>query len=295
MREEEGPGGLPEELRELGRSLRVPDVDGESMAERVLAQLLAEHAPGVGVEPVLVPGVGAGAVPGAGAGVVPGAEPGVGPEERAERWAWLRRRWRALLAALSGVLVVAVLTPPVRAAVVEWLGVGVGGVAVEYAPGAPPVGAAEVPGCPEPVPPAEAARRAGFAPLLPEPAGAAPVVSVSVAGSGPRVVVGVCWRTAEGVAVRLDQFAARLDPAFEKTVSVAPEPAVLPDGTRAYWFAASHRLAVPLAAADGSVWSHEVRAAGPTLLWVRPSAGLTLRLEGIPDRAEALRVAASVR
>ncbi|MFF9147130.1 hypothetical protein ACF1BN_19930 [Streptomyces sp. NPDC014861] len=273
MREEERPRGLPEELRELGRSLRVPDVDGESMAERVLAQLLAEHAP----------------VPVA----APAPPPEVGSAGREAWWGWLRRRWRALLAALSGVLVVAVLTPPVRAAVVEWLGVGVGGVAVEYAPGAPPVRAAEVPGCPDPVPVAEAARRAGFAPLLPEPAGAAPVVSV--AGSGPRVVVGVCWRTARGVAVRLDQFAARLDPAFEKTVRVAPEPAVLPDGTRAYWFAAPHQLAVPLAAEDGSVWSHEVRAAGPTLLWVRPSAGLTLRLEGIPDRAEALRVAASVR
>ncbi|MEU2656483.1 hypothetical protein ABZ615_14280 [Streptomyces sp. NPDC007325] len=267
MREEERPGGLPEELRELGRSLRVPDVDGESMAERVLARLLAEHVP------------------------VPVVEPDPGPAEPAGRWGWLRRRWRALLAALSGVLVVAVLTPPVRAAVVEWLGVG--GVAVEYAPGAPPVEAAGVPGCPDPVSPAEAARRAGFAPLLPEPAEAAPVVSV--AGSGPRLVVGVCWRTADGAAVRLDQFPARLDPAFEKTVREAPEPAVLPDGTRAYWFAAPHRLAVPLAAADGAVWSHEVRAAGPTLLWVRPSAGLTLRLEGIPDRAEALRVAASVR
>lgn len=37
--------GLPDELRELGRRLRVPDVDGESMAERVLAQLLAERVP----------------------------------------------------------------------------------------------------------------------------------------------------------------------------------------------------------------------------------------------------------
>ncbi|MFE6227236.1 hypothetical protein [Streptomyces sp. NPDC057854] len=259
MREDEGAGGLPEELRELGRSLRVPDVDGESMAERVLAQLLAEHAPVVEREP------------------------------EAERWGWLRRRWRALLAALSGVLVVAVLTPPVRAAVVEWLGVG--GVAVEYAPGAPPVAPAKVPGCPDPVQAAEAARVAGFAPLLPE--GVAGAVT-SVTGWAPRAVVGVCWRTAEGAVVRLDEFPGELDPGFVKEIRVQPEPVVLADGTAAYWFAEPHRLTFPLVS-DAGRWSREVRAAGPTLLWVRPSSGLTLRLEGIPDRTEALRVAASVR
>ena len=46
--------GLPDELRELGRRLRVPDVDGESMAERVLGQLLAERVPTPGPEPVPV-------------------------------------------------------------------------------------------------------------------------------------------------------------------------------------------------------------------------------------------------
>ncbi|MFD4372738.1 hypothetical protein [Streptomyces sp. NPDC058486] len=265
-REDEGSGGLPEELRELGRSLRVPDVDGESMAERVLAQLLAEHVP----VPVAAP--------------VPAPEP-----ERPERWGWWRRWWRALLAALSGLLVVAVLTPPVRAAVVEWLGVG--GVAVEYAPGAAPGAAEEVPGCPGAVPVAEAARRAGFAPLLPE--GAAGAVT-AVTGREPRAVVGVCWRTEEGAVVRLDEFPGELDLGFMKRIRVQPEPVALADGTEAYWFAEPHLLTFPLSSADGG-WRHEVRTAGPTLLWVRPSAGLTLRLEGIPDRTEALRVAASVR
>ncbi|MER7818820.1 hypothetical protein ABTX79_26500, partial [Streptomyces sp. NPDC096153] len=37
--------GLPEELRELGRGLPVPPVDAESMAERVLARLIAESVP----------------------------------------------------------------------------------------------------------------------------------------------------------------------------------------------------------------------------------------------------------
>lgn len=142
--------GLPDELRELGRRLRVPDVDGATMAERVLAQLLAER------EPASVP--------------VPE------PVRRrwwtsawASAWAWGRERWRALVAGLTGVLIVLVLTPPVRAAVADWFGFG--GVTVRYEPEGrhvPPGGAVPVPGCgAERVPLAEAGRRAGFEPLIP--------------------------------------------------------------------------------------------------------------------------------
>ncbi|GHB03600.1 hypothetical protein GCM10010346_28030 [Streptomyces chryseus] len=86
------PGAAAEGLRALGRGMRVPDVDGATTAERVLAQLLAEGVP------------------------VPVAEPpGRGERVRARA----RRRWRLLTAALSGLLVVLVLTPPVRAAVAQ--------------------------------------------------------------------------------------------------------------------------------------------------------------------------------
>ncbi|MFB7865291.1 hypothetical protein [Streptomyces sp. NPDC056069] len=71
--------------------------------------------------------------------------------------------------------------------------------------------------------------------------------------------------------------------------------ASLPDGTEAYWFARPHVLTFPMTDASGTVWTHSVRPAGPTLLWTRSGGTLTLRLEGIPDRTEALRVAASVR
>ncbi|MFE5299736.1 hypothetical protein [Streptomyces sp. NPDC056632] len=255
-----GERGLERELRELGRSLRVPEVDGETMAERVLAQLLAERVPA--------------------------------PAPPPDRRRWLRLRWKALVASLSGLLMVVVLTPPVRASVVEWLGFG--GVDVRYEPGAPPpAGRAAVPGCPDPVPLVEAGGRAGFAPPIPGVLG--PPDAVTVTGAQPRGVVGLCWRTASGRTVRLDVFPARLDLGFAKQVRVQPQWASLPDGTEAYWFARPHALTFPMTDASGTVWTHSVRPAGPTLLWTRSGGTLTLRLEGIPDRTEALRVAASVR
>ncbi|MGW0118133.1 hypothetical protein [Streptomyces sp. NPDC003327] len=288
---------LPEELRELGRSLRVPDVDGETMAERVLAQLLAEREAGAG--PV------AGPVPGAGAGTgtgVPRRRP-AGLRRCFER---LRRRWRALLAAVSGVLVIAVLTPPVRATVGDWLGFG--GVSVRHDAGASAgAGApgASVPGCPEPVPLAEAARRAGFQPLIPSALGAPDAVSVTGSAERGRAVISLCWTGGTGGGghagpvgrpdgpVRLDEFPARLDLGFVKQVAVQPEWTALPDGAQALWFAEAHTLTFPLEDGAGAVWTHSVRPAGPTLLWRRNGGALTLRLEGIPNRAEALRVAGS--
>ncbi|WP_371635755.1 hypothetical protein OG988_15150 [Streptomyces zaomyceticus] len=261
--------GLPDELRELGRRLRVPDVDGESMAERVLAQLLAERVPTPGPEPVPV---------------------------RRRWWAavrgWTRERWRALVAGLTGVLIVLVLTPPVRAAVADWFGFG--GVAVRYDPdGRRPPAGGTVPGCPEPVPLAEAGRLAGFEPLIPKSLGAPDAVAVTGSAERGRAVISLCWRDGART-VRLDEFPARLDLGFAKQVRVRPEWVDLPDGAQGYWFAAPHLLTFPMTDGTGSAWTHEVRTAGPTLLWTRNGSALTFRLEGIPDREEARRAAESV-
>ncbi|WP_411108109.1 hypothetical protein [Streptomyces sp. c-19] len=267
---------LPEELRALGRRLRVPDVDGETMAERVLAQLLAERVP----------------VPGAGPEPVPERErEPVRPGRSAAASAWVRARWRALVAGLTGVLIVLVLTPPVRAAVADWFGFG--GVAVEHDPGgrpAPP--GAGVPGCPRPVPLAEAGRRAGFEPLIPEALGVPDAVAVTGSAERGRAVISLCWRDGERT-VRLDEFPARLDIGFAKQVRTQPEWVDLPDGAQGYWFAAPHLLTFPMTDGAGSIWTHEVRTAGPTLLWTRNGGTRTFRLEGIPDREEARRTAES--
>ncbi|MCX5392706.1 hypothetical protein [Streptomyces sp. NBC_00094] len=253
--------GLPEELRGLGRRLRLPDVDGESMAERVLAQLLAEHVPTPSV-PV-----------------------------RRRRWAWVRERWRALVAGLTGVLIVLVLTPPVRAAVADWFGFG--GVSVRYeADGGHAPAAGVVPGCPDPVALTEAGRRAGFEPVIPRSLGSPDAVAVTGSAEGGRAVISLCWRDGERT-VRLDEFPARLDIGFAKEVRTQPRWVDLPDGAQGYWFAAPHLLTFPLTDGTGSVWTHEVRTAGPTLLWTRNGGALTFRLEGIPDPEEARRTAES--
>ncbi|MCX5264716.1 hypothetical protein [Streptomyces sp. NBC_00199] len=259
---------LPEELRALGRTLDRPEGDeGETMAERVLQRIAAERVP----IPVAVPR-------------------GAGERLRAlRRWAGLRRR--TLTAALCGLLTVLVLTPPVRAAVADWFDFG--GVHVRYDPSATPSPGARAPGCPHPVPLAEAGRRAGFVPLVPSALGAPDEVSVTRAPKG-RFVITLCWDE-RGRTVRLDEYAARLAPEFGKTV--AGEQAVewieLTGRTRsALWFPQPHLLRFWMTSADGSRLTRSERTAGPTLLWVHDDA-LTLRLEGVASKQRAREIAES--
>lgn len=292
---EEPDRELAEELRALGRGMRVPDVDGETMAERVLAQLLADTAsvptPAAAPTPVAAPA----AVSRPAARVV-----------RVRRL--LRRRWRALAAGLSGLLVVLVLTPPVRAAVADWFDFG--GVRVRYDPTAPPGGQARVPDCADPVSIEEAGRRAGFAPRIPAELGAPDRVSVDVVAAG-RPVVSLCWADAGGRTIRLDEFRAGLDMAFSKQVRHMPEWLVLnsaePDETTGLWFADPHVLRFRMIDGQGERWTHSARMAAPTLLWEygggpggsgsgSGSEGerLTLRLEGVASLERAQAVAQSL-
>lgn len=260
---------LERELRMLGRGLPVPDVDGETMAERVLAQLLAESA-----------GPPAAAVP-------------PGRWRRAGRR--LRRRWRALTAGLSGVLVVLVLTPPVRATVADWFGFG--GVEVRYDPSAPPRTAAPVPWCHGPAGAeglADAGRRAGFTPSVPGALGAPDAVSVSEGPAG-RTVVSLCWRE-DGGTVRLDQFPARLDMGLAKEARARPQWLTLGSEGSAgtgLWFAEPHTLRFGMTDARGATWVRSERTAGPTLLWTVPDAATTLRLEGVAELPRAREIAES--
>lgn len=271
--ESEGRGvRLPEELRALGRALDRPGADGdetdETMVERVLRQILAEGVPTPVAEP-----------------------PGTGERLRAvRRWARLRRR--ALTAALCGLLTVLVLTPPVRAAVADWFHFG--GVEVRYDPSATPSPGARVPGCPDPVPLAEAERRAGFAPLVPGALGTPDAVSVTRAPKD-RFVITLCWDE-RGDTVRLDEYAARLAPEYGKTV--AGEQVVewvrLSGGAYdALWFPEPHLLRFWMTSGDGSRFTRSERTAGPTLLWVHDDE-FTLRLEGVGSKTRAREIAESL-
>jgi hypothetical protein len=271
-REVAGPG-LPAELRALGRSLDRPadgrDHGDETMVERVLRQILAEQVP------------------------TPVAEPPVARGRLRTVRRWLRLRWRALTAALCGLLTALVLTPPVRAAVADWFRFG--GVEVRYDPSATPSPGARVPGCPDPVPLAEAGRRAGFTPLVPEALGAPDAVSVTGAPKG-RFVITLCWRE-RGRVIRLDEYKARLAPEYAKTVAGEQDVEWVELGPGWYevlWFPRAHQLRFWMRSEDGSRFTRSERTAGPTLLWVH-EGDFTLRLEGVDSKARAQKIARSVK
>jgi hypothetical protein len=262
---------LPEELRALGRSLdRHGAAGSESMVERVLEQILAERVP------------------------VPVAEPlGLGERLKAvRRWARLRRR--ALTAGLCGLLTVLVLTPPVRAAVIDWFDFG--GVEVRYDPSATPSPGVEVPGCGGPsLTLAEAERRAGFAPLTPPALGTPEAVTVTREPQG-RFLISLCWRE-QGHTVRLDEYPATLSPGFTKLVQEPWKDVPLSEDAdaverRALWFPKPHLLQLWLVDGDGDFTRSE-RTAGPTLLWMH-EGDMTLRLEGVASQDRAVEIAKSL-
>ncbi|MEU3946133.1 hypothetical protein [Streptomyces sp. NPDC029526] len=301
---------LREELRAFGRSLDGPggSASPESMAERVLEQILAEGVPA----PAPVPVAEEAEARTRGARARPY---GAGQRARlrgVRRWA--RLRWRSLVAALCGLLTVCVLTPPVRATVSDWFVFG--GVEVRRDPSAEPSPGPGVPGCGPPVPLGRAARQAGFRPLVPAALGTPDAVAVDGLPGG-RSLVSLCWREG-GHTIRLDEFPARLDPMFAKLVREQPEW-LTPGGEESggggadgswtsgpvLWFARPHRLVLRLVDADGHRFAREQRTAGPTLLWTVGGGdaegaggaardGVTLRLEGVASKARALEIARSL-
>ncbi|MFC7262683.1 hypothetical protein [Streptomyces lutosisoli] len=269
-RAREGVSRLPEELRALGRSLDQAGAPGsESMVERVLEQILAERLPAPVPEP-----------------------PGPGERLRSVR-RWARLRWRALTAGLCGVLTVLVLTPPVRAAVVDWFGFG--GVEVRYDPSAVPSSGARVPGCGPSLTLAQAGRRAGFAPLVPDALGVPDAVTVTREPKG-RLLMSLCWR-GHGHTVRLDEYPASLDVGFSKTVREPPEWVPLGEaedyGKQALWFPKPHLLSFWLIDANGDRFTRSERTSGPTLLWMH-GGDVTFRLEGVASKARAVEIAKSL-
>ena len=203
---------------------------------------------------------------------------------------WLGRSRRRVVAVAVAALVVALaLTPPVRAAIGEWLRIG--GVIFRSAP---------VPReSPAPAPPRttgrvgtveEARRLVDFDVRVPEALGQPAVVTVS----GDRRVVGMDWGGGAD-RVHLDQFDGRLSWVFVKESWSDLEP-VRVGAAEGVWFAEPHRVVYVDAA--GVEHSAEARLAGPTLLWeLADTAGLatTLRLEGRLGREQAVTIAASVR
>ncbi|MFG3367940.1 hypothetical protein ACIPWY_28340 [Streptomyces sp. NPDC090032] len=267
--EERGPRagrpGLPDELRALGRSLDGLGPGAESMAERVLAQILAESIP------------------------APVAEPAPRPVRVRRARLWIRKRWRMLTAGMCGVLTVLALTPPVRAAVADWFGFG--GVEVRYDPSALPSPGAHVPGCGTSLSLGEARREAGFQPLVPGELGIPDAVTVTREPKS-RFLITLCWRE-DGHTIRLDEYPARLDIGYTKSVRMQPRWVDL-GRDAGLWFAQPHLLSFWMLDGNGDRWTRSERTAGPTLLWTRRQE-MTLRLEGVDSRERAMEIARSVR
>ncbi|MFW6694658.1 hypothetical protein [Streptomyces sp. MAR4 CNX-425] len=210
--------------------------------------------------------------------------PVAGRRVRVRRWARARRR--VLLAVLAAVLAALALAPPVRAGVASLFDFG--GVAVRVTPSATPATPGAGPGggggCGA-LSPDAAARRAGFRPPVPRELGTPDAAGVSADGR----MVSLCWGDGR---VRLDAFRGTLDPLVGKTSPVPPEWEQVATGT-ALWFPEPHRLELLLhEPGGGAPYRRTVRTAGPTLLWQGPG-DLTLRLEGVPGKPRALRIADS--
>lgn len=194
------------------------------------------------------------------------------PPVRRSFGAAVRSRWRALLTLLAVLLAGALVAEPVRAQVAEWLNIG-GVEAVQV-----PSGPTSAPGAPEVVGDqtvAEAAKTAGFTPVVPEALGTPEHVQASAG------FMAMSWKTATGV-VRLEQFLAEPQPYYFKKYYTELEYVQSIDG---YWFSTPHELVL----VKKTGVEQTVRVAGPTLVWVRD--GVTFRLEGVPEKDRAVELA----
>ena len=183
----------------------------------------------------------------------------------------IRRKWRALLALLAVLVAGLALTPPVRAAVAEWLSIG--GVEARPVPSGPSTAPA-LPVVTGRLSLEDAGRRAGFVPVVPKVLGTPTGVEASTG------MIAMSWSAGQ----RLEQFAAELSPLYVKKYHSSLEPA---DGVEGYWFPTPHDLV--LLDKDGN--ERVERVAGATLVWVYD--GLTFRLEGVADKARATEIAVS--
>jgi hypothetical protein len=187
---------------------------------------------------------------------------------------------RAVAVALAAVLLALVLTPPVRATVAEWFGFG-----VVVRPGLPVPSAPAPPAATGSLTLAEAERLVRFAPVVPPALGTPDSAEVGANGR----LLSLSWNEPGGTR-RLDEFEGRLAPRFVKSVGSRGVRYVDVDGQLALWFPEPHE--VELIGEDSVVRTESARPAGPTLVW--ESAGVTLRLEGVPDRRQAIEIAESI-
>jgi hypothetical protein len=207
-----------------------------------------------------------------------------------------RRRGRRILAVALAVLAVAIgaafAVPQARTAILEWLGLR--GATIELVPELPttPPASADL-GLGPRVTLAEARRRAAYDVVLPVLLGRPHDVHFTAALPGGQVAAVYPRQDPERPPLLFTEFRADGLELIQKLAG--PETRVEPvtvSGEPGYWLAgAPHSFLYR--DPDGDVREETFRLAGNVLLWQRGE--LTLRLEGVATRAEALRIAESVR
>jgi hypothetical protein len=189
----------------------------------------------------------------------------------APRRPWLRIAAVAV-AALAAAIGIAFAVPPARSAILRFLGLeGVTIIRVEKLPPA----ASRVAVVGQPTTLDGAARRLGFRALLPD-IGAPEAVYLDPTDQAVLLLYG------KPVRLRLEE--TRLG-VFGKIITIQQQvDRVTVNGNPGVWFSGTHVV---------DDFFSQPRLAGSALIWERD--GLTLRLEGRFTKAEALRIARSVR
>lgn len=272
MRDQTLPDPLEAELVALGRTILV-DPPPADLVDRVLLRISATD----------------GAYAGRGGSPVGSAFP--------TWWRTLRAPRRRAVAGAVAALLLVLLVPPVRAAVLELFRIG--GVTVREVPapsGAPlptgsvrpPTGAVGAAGAVVVGTVAEASSRVGFDIAVPSRLGP----PTTIALTHDTRVVEMTWGTGPR-STRLDVFTGSLSFGYLKSVWDAVTPTDV-DGHEAVWFDEPHLIEWVDRA--GRTVSAPPRVAGPTLVWVDGGRGdgeVTYRLEGPTTLAAAVAVAES--
>jgi hypothetical protein len=208
-------------------------------------------------------------------------------------WRWLRARRRRLVAAvIIAVLLVAALTPPVRAAVAEWLRIGgvliTTGARPQSTPGPRPPGVPTAPVGSREVSLEEVRAAVDFPVGVPAALGRPSRITLT----DDRRVVGMDW-VVDGAPVHLDQFDGTVSWVFLKQHWSIVTPTEV-DGADAAWLADPHEIVY--IDRTGIERRETARLSGPCLVWQPQLADrrTTARLEGIAQLDAARTIAESL-
>jgi hypothetical protein len=199
--------------------------------------------------------------------------------------------------ALAGVAVLLV------AGVAGAIGIGIGAIQIRFADGSPlPTPVASIPnrGLGQPTTLAEAEAAVPFTIRIPAGPVLGPPDAVYLAAIPEGGTVSLAWGDrpgypagADGLGVVVTEFLADIGPeTFEKMVLAGTRvEAVTVNGQRGWWVEGGFH-AFFYRDANGQMVDTSLRLVGSALIW--QESGLALRVEGAPDLASAMRVAASL-